>query len=303
MLATQRTDLPEGDDWQFEVKWDGIRSFMVIDEDTVKILSRSQRDITYSFPEIAAARDHLNCNKAILDGEIVCLDEIGRPVFSDVISRMHTKGVKKIAALSKRLPAYFYAFDIVFLDGRQIGRKSLQMRQKWLSQLITKLDVIRPTEALKDGQALFNASKDLGLEGVMAKKMGSTYQFDTRSNDWVKIKFRTTMVCKILGYTEGQGARKNLFGSLQLAELVDGELIYRGRVGTGFNDALLAQVLSKLQKIPTVSKPFQEKIEEENATSWIEPVLNCEIEYASMTGNGTLREPVFKGFIEDETTS
>jgi bifunctional non-homologous end joining protein LigD len=293
MLASQVKEVPEGGDWQFEVKWDGIRAFLVLKGETVTIKSRSGRDITHLFPEITEAAHHLKCHTAILDGEIVVLDKVGRSVFKNVMSRMHTKGVKRIKQLSRAMPATLYLFDTVFVDGVDVRETILKLRQKWLRQIVARPGAIRAAEALYEGLALYHAAEKMGLEGIIAKRILSKYQMGTRSPDWVKIKFHSTAECIILGFTAGEGNRSTYFGSLHLGQYEGLKLVYRGRVGTGFDSTSLKECYHILSVIPTTKKPFKEIIQEEKATTWIEPRLKCEIQYASMTDNGSFREPVF----------
>lgn len=300
MLAKQVVEVPDGPDWLFEVKWDGIRVFLYIDDLNIQIKSRSGRDITETFPKIVEAASKLQCHTAILDGEIVVLDEIGRSVFKNVISRMHTKGAKKIAERARTLPAVLYVFDLIFLDGQKLFKRPLNIRQKWLAQVVSQTQTIRASESVVEGESLFYAAKEMELEGIMAKRIKSTYQAGERSSDWVKIKFRNTTDCIILGFTSGQGNRHRYFGSLHLGEFVDGAMVYRGRVGTGFDSKGLATMHQILLAQPITKKPFTRTIQEERSSTWISPTLRCEIQYASMTDNGTYREPVFKRLLEDE---
>ncbi|MBK6392487.1 MAG: non-homologous end-joining DNA ligase [Saprospiraceae bacterium] len=301
MLATAASEIPaSSDQYLYEVKWDGIRVILYIDEEGIKILSRSGRDITAQFPEMVKARDNLNVTVAILDAEIVCLDAKGIPVFKDVISRMHA-GSFAIDTVRKSKPAFCYIFDIMYLDGRHLLREPLMRRQEWIKDIIKSKTVFRSSDVFTDGPKLWKAAEQLKLEGVMAKRKDSIYTPGKRSSDWLKIKFRTTMECLIVGYTYGKGDREKHFGSLQLVSKgEDGTYTYRGRVGSGFDEAMLLEIRKNvLDPIVTSSKQVEIQMEEEKNTVWLKPERHCEIQYASITPNETLREPVFVQFRPD----
>lgn len=295
MLASSEPDLPPGEHlFQYEIKWDGIRVGLQIQEDGLKIFSRSGREITAQFPELSQARDHLNANVAVLDAEIVCLDGQGRPLFKDVISRMHA-GQMAIDVLRKQKPAYCYLFDVMYLDGRPLLKEPLIRRQEWLKDILKTKNTYRISEVFADGRQLKNAAEQLALEGIMAKKKDSLYTPGKRSTDWIKIKFRNTMECYIAGFTAGKGDREPLFGALQLiSRNEDGNWVYRGRVGTGFDASLMKAIRKNILEPSVVSKkPVVLPMEEEKNTTWVRPEHICEIQYASITSNQTLREPVF----------
>ncbi len=296
MLAGVSKKLPENGGCIFEIKWDGIRVFIYKDFESVKITSRSGRDITKSFGDVVdSVRKYIQSDQVVFDGELVCLDDQGRPVFADIISRMHQKNV-----LNHKKPVVAYLFDCVWKDGEAIHQKPLVERQKEIQ--IIKNNQIRLSDTFDDGQALLAAAKSMGLEGIMIKKKNSTYQFKQRSEDWVKYKFRTTATCKIIGFTDGKGDRKGVFGSMHLIENLNDEWVYRGRVGTGLDQAKLKVIYNKMKPFVTSIKPIKDKVDEELRTHWINAELYCEIQYASLTPNGTFREPVFLHLREDITS-
>ncbi len=302
MLASSSATLPiTKDEFVYEVKWDGIRVTIYLEEEKIKICSRSGRDITDQFPEMIKARDHLNANVATLDAEVVCLDKNGLPMFKDVISRMHA-GKFAIDALSKAKPVFCYLFDIMYLDGRHLLKEPLLRRQEWLKDIIKSKTVFRSSDVFNDGASLYEAAARMKLEGIMAKRIGSIYTPGKRSNDWLKIKFRSTIECTIVGYTIGKGDREDYFGSMQLIskDETDGSWVYRGRVGSGFDETMLRDIKKNiLEPISIDQKPLDIKMEEEKNTFWTKPLRICEVQYASITPNGTLREPVFIQFRPD----
>jgi DNA ligase D-like protein (predicted ligase)/DNA ligase D-like protein (predicted polymerase)/DNA ligase D-like protein (predicted 3'-phosphoesterase) len=302
MLAGSRKSLPKSRKYSYEIKWDGIRAIFYINGDEVQIISRNGREVTQQFPELAV-NTFCDVEHAILDAEIVCLDAKGSPVFSEVISRLHSLGDRKIMQLSKTKPAVAYFFDVVYLDGKELLNLSLTRRQAWLAAIVDTGNSHRISKVFSDGNSLWKAAKELGLEGVMAKDPASKYTAGMRSDDWLKIKFRQNIQLYIIGYTEGKGERRSLFGAMHVAEKKDAEWLYRGKVGTGFDDKVMKEVLAVLKTTPSSPKIITETIEEESRTKWIKAIHQCELNYASITGNETLREPVFIRLIKGDNPS
>ncbi|MDX1477246.1 MAG: non-homologous end-joining DNA ligase [Saprospiraceae bacterium] len=293
MHAGIATRVPDELDYIYEVKWDGIRTMIYIDDEDMTIRSRSQRDLSRQFPELAAERKSLKCAQAVLDGEIVVLNDKGMPQFKTTVGRIHKTGEHSIAMAAKSQPAYCYLFDVIYLDGCYVNKEPLWKRKEWLKSLIKPGGQFRYSEEVADGDALFEASGKMGLEGIMAKKRDSIYQIGKRSNAWLKIKHRSTATCRIIGYTEGQGDRAAYFGALHLTDADHENHVYLGKVGTGFNMAALKRLSKQVKAVPETDKPIEQKLEDDAQSTWIEPILVCEVEYASITPNGTLREPVF----------
>jgi len=286
MLADQRTDIPSTSNYVYEVKWDGIRVLIYLDEDGVHIKSRSGRDITQQFPELLDPK-LFNVEYGIFDGEIVVLDDQGRPVFADVISRMHSKG-GAIKKTNKQVSCYL--FDVLSIDGFDMIDEPLIRRRALLKPCLKWGEAYRYSSSFEDGQGLFAAIQAKTMEGIMAKTKDGRYHIGARTKDWYKIKSRTEMEATIVGYTEGKGDRSGLFGSLHL---MDADENYIGKVGTGFDYNLLKEITTLLKAQNTMVPPEDIKIDEADRTIWIERSIRCLVKYASMTPNGTLREPVF----------
>lgn len=292
MLASQEPDVPVGDYW-YELKWDGIRALISIDEGNLTIRSRNQRDITAQFPELVIPEEAFRVTSGLFDGEIVCFDKDGHPDFKSVVNRLHHNSEGTIKRAAGRHPAYCYLFDCLYLDGRPIVRDPLVRRRAWLEDAVKRNTPYRVSEVMQDGPAFFEAVRSMGLEGIVAKDPAGAYQPGKRTNSWIKVKVRQTEDCVIVGFTQGKGDRASLFGALQIAVESDDGLIYRGKVGTGFTTRDMADILDELKRMPTVERPVDEKPPDDAETTWIEPRLVCEVQYASITKNGTYREPVF----------
>jgi len=300
MLAGISKKEPLGNNYLYEIKWDGIRTIIHLENDTIKIYSRSGRDITKQFPELLDS-DDFYVESAIFDGEIVNLDDKGRPLFSNIISRMHTQGEVRISNVMKKHPAVCYLFDCLSLDGKDITKEPLIRRQEWLNTAIKKGKPYIMSEAISDGNGLWMATKQMDLEGIMAKNKDAPYAIGQRSDAWLKVKHRATEECVIAGYTKGEGDRSALFGALHLLKVKEnGEFQYMGKVGTGFDSDKMKFLLQKFQAYIVESKPFLTKTDDDRSSVWMQPELRCEIQYASLASSGVYREPVFQRLVENE---
>ena len=299
MLASSRPKPPESPDYMYEVKWDGIRALISLDEGALTIRSRNKRDLGKYFPELLVPEQAFRASSAVFDAEIVCLDSDGKPIFDQAIRRLRSSSESAIARARAKHPAVCYIFDCLYLDGRPIVHEPLTKRREWMADAVRSDSPYRVSEAVNEGARLFEAAVQMGLEGIMAKERASLYHPGRRSEQWIKIKGRQTMECVALGYTKGKGDRASLFGAIQLGRYQRGirgkdhELKYVGKVGTGFDERLLESVALELQKIPKAKRLIDTKPPDDSQTIWLEPRVVCEVRYASLTSAGTLREPVF----------
>lgn len=288
MLAIQVDKFPGKGNWVYELKWDGIRGIIKIADKQVRIYSRNHQDLTDKFPELQEMS--FRGENAVFDGEIVCFDDQGKPDFHQVISRMHGKNSKR-----KEKRAWCYLFDVLYLDGRSVMHEPLWKRKLWLEEsLKDKTGAYRISQQEEDGKALFRATGELGLEGIMIKDPDSTYLPGRRSESWLKLKVRRTHDVYLIGYTEGEGDRASTFGALHMAEQVDGHWVYRGKVGTGFDEKEMKRLAAELpEKTTGPPENMKEGPPFNRSDNWIEPLLMAEVQYASMTKRGLLREPVY----------
>jgi DNA ligase D-like protein (predicted ligase) len=275
------------------MKWDGIRALISLEDGQMKIRTRNQHDVTEQFPELLIPDKAFRANTALFDAEIVCLDKSGRPSFKTVISRMQARGETNIQRMAKTNPVNCYVFDCLYLDGRPLVNEPLLRRKEWLKDAIKHETPYRVSEYIEDGESLFAAAKEHSLEGIMAKIRDSKYYPGRRNDCWVKVKIRNTRECVVIGYNPGQNDRSTTFGGLHIAERVDGELVYRGKVGTGFDDALLKQIYKDIKQLPETKKPIKNKVMDEKTSIWVEPKIVAEISYATLTPDKMFREPVF----------
>lgn len=294
MLAQIGDNPIDSPDYLYEVKWDGIRATISLDEGQVTIRSRSKRIITDLFPELLIPEKAFRAGCALYDAEIVCLDESGKPVFEHVVRRLQHSTPAAVTRARAKHPAVCYVFDCLYLDGRPIINEPLTRRRQWMEDSIRDREAVyRVSEAMDEGPPLFEAAAKIGLEGIMAKQRTSTYTPGRRSPSWVKIKSHRTADCVVLGYTKGKGSRGPEFGALQLGRFEGRRLKYVGKVGGGFDERRLKSVFEELKKVPRAKRAVGEKPLDDQQTVWIEPRLVCEVRYSSLATTGNLREPVF----------
>jgi bifunctional non-homologous end joining protein LigD len=294
MLSENKSKPPAGDDYIYEVKWDGIRALISYEEGKVTIRTRNRNDVTSKFPELMDGEKAFRATNAVFDAEIVSLDGAGKPVFKKVINRLMSAGESNILKLSKNAPCFCYIFDCLYLDGRPLINEPLTKRKEWLKDAVRPDTSYRVSEFVEDGDSLFQAARTHGLEGIMAKKRDSKYTPGKRTDCWFKIKIRETCEVFIIGYTRGKGDRGTTFGALHIAEKVGVELHYRGKVGTGFDDATIKDIVKVLKGVEQVKKPdvvgtlFDPKI-----SVWLTPKIVAEVSYSKLTPDKMFREPVF----------
>jgi bifunctional non-homologous end joining protein LigD len=306
MLATSIDDPFDGPGWLFEIKWDGYRAVAFIENGKARLVSRNQNDLTARYPELKDLPQFVKAKTAILDGEVVALDEQGRASFSLMQQRTGFRPGGRRAATNADVPVLYYAFDLLYLDGYDWRRVPLEDRKKKLASILISGDSLRYSDHYEQqGKALFEIARQKGLEGILAKKRDSIYQ-ERRGSEWLKIKIKHSLEAVIGGYTEPEGSRAH-FGSIVLG-LYDkqGWLIHVGQAGSGFNQKSLDEISKLLKKRETKQKPFYGDVEALRKVTWVKPELVAEIEYAewtegASTGSGPkLRAPVFLGLRDDK---
>jgi len=291
MLATL-TDKPfEDEDWLYEIKWDGYRAISYLYNGTVDIRSRNNLSFNAKYQPVTDALGDWNIN-AVVDGEIVALDEKGHANFQQLQNFARHGGSAHLV---------YYVFDLLWYDGRNITALALTDRKKILESICpTDQSVIRYSDhVIGKGKLFFNVAMKQGLEGVMAKKMDSEYITDFRSRNWLKIKNNHRLEAIICGFTSPRKSRKH-FGAVILGKYFGNELKYIGHSGSGFNDKNLRELSKKFQPLITGKCPFRKEPKTNMPVTWIKPELVCEVKFSEWTEEKILRHPIFEGLREEK---
>jgi bifunctional non-homologous end joining protein LigD len=300
MLA-QLATLPADDDaWAYEVKWDGVRAIAFSEPGRFRLESRNLLDITDGYPELRALQRQLGTRTAILDGEIVALDERGLPSFERLQGRMHVRGRGDVERLMASTPVTYMIFDVLYLEGESLFDQPYTERRQRLESL--RLGAERwsaPASFQGSGADFLAASAEQGLEGIVAKRLDSPYRPGRRSGEWLKVKNVGRQEVVIGGWTPGKGRRAGEIGALLVGVTEAGGLRYAGRVGTGFSDADLRDLRRRLEPLARSTSPFAGR-QPPRGSAYCEPQLVCEVEFTEWTREGMLRHPSYKGLREDK---
>ncbi len=293
--------------WFFEVKWDGVRTLAFVRRhgaaQEVVLYSRSLRRLNAQFPEIVEALSALVEESIVLDGEIIAPDERGQPSFARLQRRLHREVVPGAPSApgDAQIPVAYAVFDCLYLRGRDLRRRPLSERRRLLDSLTLPVSVIRGDLVKDEGLTLFEAVREHGLEGIVAKNAASPYRPGVRSPDWQKIKIRRTLEAVAGGFTRGKGHRTGSFGALVLGQYDPrtGALVHIGQTGGGFTDSDLEALRARLLPLVTKTCPFAIRPPTLSPATWVRPEVVVEIEYAERTSDGVLRFPVFMRVRDD----
>ncbi len=268
--------------WAYEVKWDGYRTLAFVDDGRVRLQSSNQLDVTAKYPELGALTGAVAARRAVLDGELVVLDDDGRPRF-ELIQRHERQ-------------AALYVFDVLSIDDHDTIGLVYEDRRRLLGELLeVGPNWAVPAHRIGDGRALLAATAAEGLEGIMVKRLGTTYRPGTRSKEWRKVKHRRRATVTIGGYTAGTGNRSSSFGALLVGRWTDGQLQFAGGVGSGFTQRLLDDLLVRLRALRTATCPFATlpPTSYRRGATWVEPVLSATVEITEFTNDGYVRQASF----------
>ncbi|HUO98501.1 MAG TPA: DNA ligase D [Rhizomicrobium sp.] len=289
---------PRGDDWLFEVKWDGVRAIAFVDQEEVRLQSRSGLRCERQHPELAVIPHNLAAQQAVLDGEIAVLDARGVSQFHLIQPRIANSDPNTIAHLVRSTPVVYFVFDLLYLDGYDLRGVALAKRRELLHAIVTPGPTLRISEAFPGaGEAMLEAARETGLEGILAKHASSTYE-SKRSREWLKIKIVGEQEFVIGGFTEPQGDRQ-YFGALVLGVNEGSKLRWVGNVGTGFDQKTLAALHGKLKPLITAQCPFDPRPKPDRGMTWVRPELIAQVKFSNWTQDEHLRAPVYLGLRND----
>lgn len=294
MLAQIGTEVPRGPDWMWELKWDGVRAVLFFADGKIRIDSRKSTPIERQYPELQAIQ--LHAESAIVDGEIAALDEQGRPRFNRIQPRIMATDSSAIAQLAKSNPVVYFAFDLLYLNGRDLRSMPLRDRRRLLATVVEPSPVLRISEELDgDPEQILQVVRAQEMEGLVGKNLNSVYE-PSRSRHWQKLKTHREQEFVLCGYTEGQ---RDYFGALICGAYDGKRLVWVGNVGTGFDQKTMKMLRAQMDPLVTDKRPFADKPAFPEKPTWIRPSLVCTVRYFEWTEDKRLRGPVYVGLRPD----
>ena len=304
MLAMPGT-LPASDrGWAYEFKWDGIRAVTYIEGGRVRALTRNGNDVSDAYPELRGVGEQLGATSAILDGELVAMDDDGRPSFSKLQNRMQVRGAAQVRRAAATTPVSYLIFDVLYLDGRQLVEDTYDERRSVLESLALDGPDWATTDSFTDvpGHKVLDVARSGGLEGVVAKRRNGRYLPGRRSDTWIKVKLTRTQEVVIGGWAPGKGSREDTFGALLLGVPGKKGLDYVGKVGTGFTAGQQRELLGRLRPLTRASSPFAAAVPTAHraGVTWVEPSLVGEVRFTEWTRDGQIRHPAWRGLRPDK---
>lgn len=299
MLATLVDDPFSDPDWLFETKWDGVRAVCFISKGRARFVSRNQIEMTGQYPELAGIADQVNASQAILDGEIVALDEHGVSRFQLLQRRLGRKNEGEIRQLASRTRIAYYVFDLIHLDGLDLTGCSLLDRKTTLESILKPSKNVRYSDhIISEGKKLYAEISKVPLEGMIAKRLNSTY-VQRRTTEWLKVKTVQQQEVVIGGYTQPRHSR-SYFGALVVGLYRDGDLHYVAHTGGGFNQKTLEQTYALMQPLKVKTCPFVDEPKTNEPVQWVKPKLVAQVKFSEWTADQRMRQPVFLGLRLDK---
>ncbi|MGZ5420116.1 MAG: non-homologous end-joining DNA ligase [Solirubrobacterales bacterium] len=296
--------LPEGEEWAYEIKWDGVRALVFAEPGLWCMQSRRHEDVTARYPELEGIAEQLGDRAAVLDGEVVAFDERGRPSFQAIQQRMGLTSAGVVEQRMAQTPVTFIAFDLLHLDGRSTRELSYDRRRELLERIgLDGPHWQTPRNNPGPGAQLLDAARERGLEGVVAKRRDSPYRTGKRTGEWIKARVWRRQEFVIGGWIPGEGSRAERVGSLLVGFYEDGKLAFAGAVGSGLKEEDIDFLTKELKKRRREQSPFDvgaPRGPKAKLALYCEPELVCEVSWTEWTRAGTLRQPAFKAMRDDK---
>lgn len=303
-------ELPVGDGWAYEVKWDGMRALAFVEGGQLRLQSYNERDVTVGWPELTGLPGALPVDQVLLDGELIATDADGRPSFNRLQQRMHVANAAEAARRAAEVPVTYVVFDLLHVDGHHLLGLPLLDRRRLLDELVDPAPSWRTSPLHDEGEVLLEAARARGLEGVVAKRVDSTYEPGARTRNWRKVKVRREQEVVVGGWIPGEGTRSGRLGALLVgyhdAPGDGGPLRYCGRVGTGFKEAELRRLADLFAPLTTGECPFDPpppRADLARGVTWVRPEVVVQVAYGEWTPDDRLRHPAYLGQRTDKAAA
>src|SRR3972149_9151949 len=293
----------DSDDFIFEPKWDGLRALLFKQGRKLELQNRNLRDVTGGYPELQQLKTSIRARSAIIDGEVVILDEKGLPDFGKMQSRFGISDPREATTLGKTLPSTYVAFDLLHQNSKDLVSRPLEERKSRLRTIVREGPYLLLGDHVdKKGKRFYDEASKQGFEGVIAKRRDSPYLPGVRADSWVKIKGAKTVDCVVVGFTGGEGMRAASFGALVVAAYAaNGQRQPIGNVGGGFDNRSLEKITPALRSLVRKTPVIDGSVEAPTPITWVKPRIVCEVKYASVTHERKLRFPRFSRLRNDKS--
>lgn len=286
----------QNEQWIAQIKWDGVRVLTYFIDGDVKLYNRKLNERTYNYPELTEINKFCSADSVILDGEIIALDDEGKPSFHEVMRRDGIRRYERVKLLREQVPIIYMVFDVIYLNGKWINDLRLKQRLSILSEIVTPSNFVQLVESHNNGQVLFETMKKHQLEGIVVKNLDSAYTIGGKDNRWQKIKNYQDLIAVIGGVT----MRDGVVNSLLLGLYDDSNILYYiGNAGTGkltTND--WRYLTDKIRPLLRNNSPFINKFDKIDNILWVKPVISVKVKFIGWTKGNTLRQPSIQGIIE-----
>jgi len=288
--------VPQGPEWVAQIKWDGVRLLAYYDGQEVRLFNRRRHERTGNYPELLDAGIYGRASSFVLDGEVIALGPDGKPSFHQVMRRDGLRRLDKVTLAAREVPITYMVFDIVYLNGEWLTKQPLSYRLEKLQEIVRPGPHIQPVTSYDDGDALYQATKQHGLEGIVVKKKDSPYLPGEKRDFWRKVKHYRDLIAVVGGFTLNNGIANALLLGLYDE---DGRLLYIGHSGTGrLSQQDWRDVTASLKSLVRSTSPFGNKVEREKEAIWVEPCLTVKVKFAEWTPAGYLRQPSIQAFVQ-----
>lgn len=290
------TEIPDGPDWIHQVKWDGVRIQTYYDGKEVRLFNRKINERTKNYPEIMDIKSYCTAQSVILDGEAIALGSDGKPSFHEVMRRDGIRKYDRVSAMVETVPIFYMIFDVIYFNGKWVNNRPLKERQILLSSIILPTEHAQIVSSQSDGIKLFEVMKDQNMEGIVSKRLDSTYAFSGKDSRWRKIKNYKDLIAVIGGVTYRQGTVNSILLGLYNEK---GELVYIGHAGTGkLSNAEWDAFTRLIDPLKIKERPFINTPEKAKSSQWIKPTLTVKVQYIEWPEGHHLRQPSIQAFVD-----